>query len=121
MTTSGPYRYTRNPLYLGSLIIGIGVTAASRSWWVAGLFGLNFLVFYPAAVRKEREIMQRLFPEAYAEFSRRVPLFLPSGKPNPRARHKSFSWALYKANKEYRALWGTMLFAAALFFKFLWF
>ncbi len=120
LTTSGPYRYTRNPLYLGSIIIGIGVTVASRSWWVMGLFALNFLVFYPVAVRKEREIMQRLFPDAYAEFSRQVPLFLPSWKPNPDARDKSFSWALYKTNKEYRALWASLLFATILFVKLLW-
>jgi protein-S-isoprenylcysteine O-methyltransferase Ste14 len=46
LTTSGPYRYTRNPLYLGSLWIALGVTAASRSWWVAALFALNFLLFW---------------------------------------------------------------------------
>src|SRR5207302_9504789 len=35
IATSGPYAYTRNPLYLGSLLIGIGFAAAARSWWVA--------------------------------------------------------------------------------------
>jgi protein-S-isoprenylcysteine O-methyltransferase Ste14 len=121
LTTSGPYCYTRNPLYLGSMIIGIGVTTAARSWWVAGLFALNFLLIYPVAVRKEREIMQRLFPDAYAEFSRRVPLFFPRWKPNPHARDKSFSWALYKTNKEYRALKASLLYAVFLILKLLCF
>lgn len=110
LTTSGPYRFTRNPLYLGSLLIAIGVTASSRSWWVAGLFVLNFLAFYSAAIFRERKVMQKLFPDAYAEFSRQVPLFFPSWKPNPNARGKAFSWELYKSNKEYRALQAAVLF-----------
>ncbi len=110
LTTSGPYRYTRNPLYLGSLLIAIGVTASSRSWWVAALFVLNFLAFYSAAIFREKKVMQELFPDAYAEFSRLVPLFFPSWKPNPQARMKAFSWELYKSNKEYRALQAAVLF-----------
>ena len=39
LATAGPYAYTRNPLYLGSLILAIGFALASRSWWiVAGIF-----------------------------------------------------------------------------------
>src|SRR6202050_5464992 len=34
LATSGPYAYTRNPLYLGSLLIGWGFAVAARSWWV---------------------------------------------------------------------------------------
>ena len=33
LATSGPYAYTRNPLYLGSLLIGVGFAIAARSWW----------------------------------------------------------------------------------------
>jgi len=51
LTVSGPYRYTRNPLYLGSLIIGIGSVAACRSWIVLGLFAAYFLIFYTVAAR----------------------------------------------------------------------
>ncbi len=110
LTTSGPYRYTRNPLYLGSLLIAIGVTASSRSWWVAALFVLNFLALYSAAIFREKKAMQELFPDAYSEFSRQVPLFFPSWKPNSQAHSKAFSWARYKVNKEYRALQAAALF-----------
>ena len=117
LTTSGPYRFTRNPLYLGSLLIGVGVTAASRSWWVAGLFALNFLIFYPVAVRREKEVLQEAFPEAYREFSRAVPLFFPGCKPNPKAPSSPFTWRLYKENKEYRALWAALVFMVLLSLK----
>lgn len=114
LTISGPYRYTRNPLYLGSLLIGVGVTAASRSWWVAALFALNFLIFYPVAVRKERDVLKEAFPEAYRAFSQAVPLFFPSLRPNPKVSSGPFTWPLYKRNKEYRALWGALIFMALL-------
>lgn len=110
LTTSGPYRYTRNPLYFGSLWIAIGVTAASRSWWVAALFALNFLIFYPITIYRERAAMKELFPEAYAEYSRGVPLFFPGWRPYSGSKDKSFSWDLYKANKEYRALVAALIF-----------
>ena len=121
LTTSGPYRYTRNPLYLGSLLIALGVTASSRSWWVAGLFVLNFLVFYSVAIFTERKVMQKLFPDAYAAFSRQVPLFFPTFRPNPDARLKAFSWELYRSNKEYRALQAAVIFLLILTIRMLLF
>lgn len=110
LTISGPYRYTRNPLYLGSLAIALGITAASRSWWVAGLFALNFLLFYAVTISQEKRAMQELFPEAYADYSRHVPLFFPGWRPYPNAQVKSFSWDRYRSNKEYRALMAALIF-----------
>ncbi len=110
LTTSGPYRYTRNPLYLGSLGLAVGITAASRSWWVAGLFVLNFLFFYAVTISKEKRVMQKLFPEAYEDYSQHVPLFFPGWRPYPNARTKTFSWDRYRSNKEYRALIAAFIF-----------
>ena len=45
LTTSGPYRYTRNPLYFGSMIMGISTVVACRSWGVLAIFLINFLLF----------------------------------------------------------------------------
>jgi len=117
LTTSGPYRFTRSPLYLGSLLIGIGVTSASRSWWVAGLLAFIFLVFYSVAVQREKNMLQGLFPEAYAAYSRRVPLFFPQLKPDPPNSPRSFDWSRYLANKEYRALEAALVFMALLVLK----
>ena len=110
LTTSGPYRYTRNPLYLGSLGLAVGITAASRSWWVAGLFVFNFLFFFTVTILKEKRVLQGLFPDAYAEYSRHVPLFFPGWRPYPNARIKPFSWDRYRANKEYRALIAALIY-----------
>jgi len=117
LTTSGPYRYTRNPLYLGSLAIALGVTAAARSWWVAGLFALIFLLFYAVTIVKEKRTMQELFPKAYVDYSREVPLFFPGWRPYPNAQIKSFSWDRYRSNKEYRALVAALIFLALMVLK----
>ena len=61
LTISGPYQYTRNPLYLGSLVIGAAIVIGCRSWWIFVIFILYFLLFYPVAVLFEQEKMIALF------------------------------------------------------------
>lgn len=119
LTISGPYQYTRNPLYLGSLVIGAAIVIGCRSWWIFVIFILYFLLFYPVAVLFEQEKMIALFPKAYAAYSREVPLFLPSFKPSPLKPHITFSWGLYKRNKESRAFWGALIFWAFITLKFI--
>jgi protein-S-isoprenylcysteine O-methyltransferase Ste14 len=121
LTTSGPYRYTRNPLYLGNILMGLGVVAAGRSWWVLAVIALYFLIFYPAIILKEREKMQQLYPDPYQQYSSQVPALLPTWKAYPHAPPQVFRWELYKKNKEYRAIhaslvfWGLMLLKIVLF------
>jgi protein-S-isoprenylcysteine O-methyltransferase Ste14 len=110
LAVSGPYRFSRNPLYLGNMIMGIGIVVGAHSWWVLGLFIVYFAVFYPLIIRREKERMRELFPDQYEDYRRRVPSFFPSLF---RRRFRSpvkYSWALYKKNKEYRALVGMLLF-----------
>lgn len=118
LTTSGPYRYTRNPLYLGSMIMGISTVVACRSWGVLAIFLINFLIIYPVVIHRERERMLQLFPEQYREYSKRVPLFFITLKPKiPRDPHRSFSWEIYKRNRENRAVLGSVIFYICLVIK----
>ncbi len=122
LTTTGPYSYTRNPLYFGNMILGIGVVVGSRSLWILGYFILYFLIFYSIAVIKEKEKMKKLYPEQYNEFSQKVPLFFPSLKSAYPLKKNNFSWSFYNTNREYRALIGAILFwlimlAKSLLFK----
>jgi protein-S-isoprenylcysteine O-methyltransferase Ste14 len=119
LTTTGPYRYTRNPLYLANLIIGLSVVAAARSWWVLGIFSFYFLLFYPVIIKREKEKMEEFFPEKYAEYSKKVPLFFPSVRPFPSVPGISFDWTLYKKNRERRAAVAAVFFWAALTLKML--
>jgi len=121
LAVSGPYKYTRNPLYLGNLIIGMGIVAGARSWWVLAIFIAYFLKFYPVVIIKEKNKMQQLFPQEYKEYSSKVPLFIPSLKPYAEAPDVRFNWAIYKKNKELRALiWG-IIFWIILFLKMILF
>ncbi len=116
LSMSGPYRYTRNPLYLGNLIIGIGISAGSHSWRVFGVFCLYFLIFYPVIIDFEKQKMERLFPSQYQIF-KQVPLFIPALRPQISYEKKVFKWSLYLTNKEYRAFIGVVIFWAALIIK----
>ncbi len=108
LAVSGPYRYSRNPLYVGNFLLGIGIVVGARSWWVFGLFVGYYGIFYPLIIRRERNRMRELFPQQYEEYRKKVPLFFPSIRKHYPAKGK-FSWALYMRNKEYRALQGTVL------------
>ncbi len=110
LIVSGPYQYTRNPLYFANLIIGISVVVATLSWFVLTIFVVYFLLFYPPAVKREKRKMKNLFPKDYKEYEQKVPLFFPSLKPHRSAVKRKFDWGLYKRNKEYRALLGGLLF-----------
>ena len=109
LTVSGPYRYSRNPLYLGNLIIGLGVIVASRSLWVLGIFVAYFLLFYPLIIQVEAEKMKKLFSQEYPEYAKKTPVFFPYKKPFSLPKKKWFSGVVFRENKEWRAFVGTAL------------
>ena len=77
LATSGPYAYTRNPLYLGNFLLGVGFTIGS-GWWPLGvLFAVLFLGIYLPVMRVESETLIQLFGESYQAYARGVPLFFP--------------------------------------------
>jgi len=119
LATSGPYRYTRNPLYLGSMVLAAGFLVAARSWPIA-LLALGMLVgIYLPVIRSEEEFLRSRFPE-YEEYSRRVPRLLPrftAHGPGP----GSFSWHLYLKHREYNAALGMLAMMAVLIAKLVWF
>jgi len=110
LIVSGPYQYSRNPLYLGNLILGISVVITSYSWAVLAIFTIYFLLFYPPVIKREMERMKALFPEKYKTYKKKVPLFFPSLKPARPTEKIKFSWKLYKKNREYRAPTGAAVF-----------
>ena len=105
LAISGPYAYTRNPLYFGTLILGIGFSIAAGVWWLALLFVALFLGIYLPVMRVEAEELTQIFGDDYKEYARRVPLLFPS----LRARFDSdinFDRTLYLRYREYRAALG---------------
>jgi protein-S-isoprenylcysteine O-methyltransferase Ste14 len=109
LAVTGPYRHSRNPLYVGNFVLGVGIAAATNSWWGALAFALYFGLFYPPVIFEERERMRRIFPDQYGDFEKSVPLFFPRIKPAPANAECKFRWSQYRRNKEYRALVGTVV------------
>jgi protein-S-isoprenylcysteine O-methyltransferase Ste14 len=119
LATSGPYAYTRNPLYLGSLVMGLGFCAAARSWWVGVALVVMFFAIYLPVIRDEETFLRRTFPE-FEEYARRVPRMSPRVTPyssDEREAPGGFSWELYLKHREYNALLGTVGMMTALIVK----
>ena len=123
LATSGPYAYTRNPLYLGSLLIGIGFAIAARSWWIAVALLVMFFAIYLPVIRSEEEFLQQRFPE-YLQYARDVPRLWPRIRP-PRGRENvpasGFALNLYLKHREYNALLGAAAMIGALAIKLIFF
>jgi protein-S-isoprenylcysteine O-methyltransferase Ste14 len=109
LATSGPYAFTRNPLYLGTLITALGLAAAGRSIGLAILFAALFTLVYLPAIELEEQHLAAILP-GYAEFAARVPLLIPRWPSDFGPGH--FSRALYLKNREYQALLGWLVGAA---------
>jgi protein-S-isoprenylcysteine O-methyltransferase Ste14 len=117
LATGGLYAYTRNPLYLGSLILAIGFAVASRSWGiVAGIVVLFFAIYLPV-IRGEELFLRERFPQ-FEDYARQVPRFLPRLFPSAK-NSGEFSWDLYWKHREYNAALGAALMLAALAAKLL--
>jgi protein-S-isoprenylcysteine O-methyltransferase Ste14 len=104
LTMSGPYACTRNPLYLGSALIGAGFAMAGGSWVLALAGAILFAAIYWPVIRREEEHLRGEFGEVYDEYAQRVPLFLPRFR-RPAGGEK-FRWKQYRKNHEQEAFLG---------------
>jgi protein-S-isoprenylcysteine O-methyltransferase Ste14 len=111
LATSGPYGYTRNPLYLGSFLLGVGFTVASGQPWLALLFAALFLGIYYPVMRVEAADLAKLFGEDYGDYARAVPLFIPRLTPyrDGKTEGVKFDASLYLRYREYQAALGLLI------------
>jgi hypothetical protein len=115
LTVTGPYAYTRNPLYLGSMLIAFGFAAASKSIVIVLLLALLFAIIYIPVIRSEEEFLRSTF-SGFDTYAARVPRLLPrlraasvaGGEPG------QFSIPLYQKHREYNALMGSAAIYAVL-------
>ena len=120
LATSGPYAHTRNPLYLGSFLLGVGVTVAGGRWVFAVAFLAFFFVVYRATVLREAAVLEERFGERYRAYRAQVPAVLPRITAYREAASDSpvgFSRARYFRNREWEALLGAIAAFAALALK----
>jgi len=116
LTVTGPYAHTRNPLYLGSMLIAAGFALALLSWPLALVLALGFVVIYVPVIASEERFLRAAFP-AFDDYCQQVPRLIPrltparhSGAENtPGAATGSFSLSLYLQHREYNAGIGALL------------
>lgn len=118
LAISGPYAYTRNPLYLGSLLIGLGFAVAARSCWVGVALVVMFVAIYVPVIRDEEAFLRKTFPD-FEQYTQRVPRMLPSLTPHSSDQEASagFSIDLYLKHREYNALLGALGMIAMLILR----
>ena len=121
LTQTGPYAYTRNPLYLGSILIAAGFAVALLSWPVAAMLAAMFLIIYVQVIASEERFLRSNFTD-FAAYCQRVPRLLPrispALPPNGKTEVSSgkFSLDLYLRHREYNASIGTALLYLCLLF-----
>ena len=109
LTVTGPYAYTRNPLYLGSSVLALGAAVATRSWISAALLLFYFAVFYSMVMRREEFELRKRHGTAFDAYTKTVPLFFPRVIGATAVGAAAFSFAQYKKNREWKAALGFLL------------
>jgi protein-S-isoprenylcysteine O-methyltransferase Ste14 len=107
VTRSGPYRFTRHPLYVGSSVLALGVVIASYSLVVAAIAAVYMGATVAAAIYTEEAFLRQAFGTAYDEYS--------AARAEPMDRR--FSFARVMQNREYRAVTGLIVGFALLALK----
>jgi hypothetical protein len=117
LTQTGPYAYTRNPLYLGSLLMVVGFGFAAGSWSMSTLLTAVFLTIYLPTIAAEEQHLRTTFA-GFDAYAARVPRLLPrlSAASGPEGA-TAFSAERYRAHREYNALIGVVAIYLALAVK----
>jgi hypothetical protein len=114
LATTGPYAHTRNPLYLGSMLIAFGFAAAAGSWIILVALAVLFAVIYLPTIRSEETFLRGHFA-GFDAYAAKVPRLLPRITPAPTdAERGGFSAALYRQHREYNCGMGAVAIYAAL-------
>jgi len=76
VVTSGPYRISRNPLYVGLAIVYLGLALAFDVWWGIVLLVLVLLVMHLGVIHREERYLERKFGDAYRQYRLAVRRYL---------------------------------------------
>jgi protein-S-isoprenylcysteine O-methyltransferase Ste14 len=116
LATQGPYALTRNPLYFGNFLLGLGIAIASNHLYIYILFLIFYLSFFPFLMIIEHKRLKKKFGEDYEKWAKKSNSFFPKIK---RINKKNFNISFYMKNKEYRVLYFSLFIIAVLIIKVL--
>ncbi len=117
LATSGPYAYTRNPLYLGNFILGLGVVIISNNIWLIAYYVVSFSLLYLGTIAEEQKDLRGKFGSAYTDYLSAVPVFLPFRRAYKKSAGRKFDINLSFKNGEFIRICG---FSLLIIFFYLW-
>jgi protein-S-isoprenylcysteine O-methyltransferase Ste14 len=117
LTTSGPYAYIRNPLYLGTMLIIFGFFIMLREYWLALIFAVVMGLAYRRTVRKEEHMLEHDFKEDYRKYRKNVPAFWFRLTPYQGGEKWPFSWARLLASREHKVIVWVLIIVIAFHLK----
>lgn len=127
LSVCGPYKWTQNPLYLGSFFIGLGFSLASENIWLILLFLTLFYCIYIPVMREEKKELTSTFGDRYLLYANRVSLFFPLPQ---NQKHEidfinseipqKFQWQRVILNREHHTLIGILFITTLAIIKLLW-
>jgi protein-S-isoprenylcysteine O-methyltransferase Ste14 len=92
LATNGPYAFVRNPIYLGSIVLGVGMVGIVGDWRLSPLCFGTFAALYFVIIPAEEEFLQREYPMEYKVYCRNVRRLLPRFTPWAGAHRTPFAW-----------------------------
>lgn len=112
LTTDGPYRHMRNPLYFGSFLLIVGFSLIVWDLFTALVLLLPMAAVYSVLISREEKMLAILFPDAWPGYAASTPRFFPYLPKLPTS--SGWSLAQWRKNREYQALLGAAAFCAFL-------
>ena len=116
LAKDGPYALTKNPLYFGNFILGLGIAISGNTIFTFLIFLIYYLVYFPFLMVLEHRRMRKRFGEEYEEWSKQSNSFFPKIK---LIRNMNFNISYYMKNREYRVLYFSLFVVAILILKYL--
>jgi protein-S-isoprenylcysteine O-methyltransferase Ste14 len=122
LTTTGPYAFTRNPLYLGSFLMGLGIGVATGRLWLFAGFIVFFAWLYRGTIRREAEYLEGVYGDEFRSYAAGVPAFWPRLTPHRRQGEDSAAFSLdrYLQHREWEAALGVAAGLGFLAAKLVW-
>lgn len=120
LTTTGPYSYVKNPLYIGTLLITLGYSAMAMEKWIMIAGFIWFFIYYaPYKKKQENDKLIASFGDAWKVYDRAVPDYLPRFTPYPDRGTERWSWDVVKENSEHETAGAVLIGFVVMLFLFL--
>jgi protein-S-isoprenylcysteine O-methyltransferase Ste14 len=116
LATKGPFSLTRNPLYFGNFVLGLGIAISGNNVYSYIIFFGYYLIFFPFLMVLEHGRLKKQFGQKYEEYARKSHSFFPKIK---RIKRGEYNISYYMKNKEYRVLYFSLFVIAIMILKVL--